>query len=380
MAQNYYELLGVSRNASQDEIKSAYRKLVKQYHPDLHPNDPDCAAKFKEINEAHETLSDPQKKSQYDFTLDHPGAGNFGGGGFSGAGAGFDFGDIFGDIFSQFAGGGARSRGPQVQKGEDVAMELKLSFLDAVKGCSKDVSYTRNEPCKACKGTGAKNSTEYTTCTKCGGSGQVEYVSQNGFFRTVNVRPCPDCRGTGKKIKEVCPDCKGKGYNKVKTEVRLDIPAGVDNGVILSKRGFGEASPTGGPAGDLKLFVKVIPHKIFSRKGNDLYVELPISYKTATLGGKVTVPGIDDVFTYDIPEGTQNGKMFCVRGKGVRSSTGGVGDLFLIVMVEVPKTLTKEQKKALESLDDGLEPKQYAKMKEYQDNLTALYGVDPYKK
>ncbi|MBE7091040.1 MAG: molecular chaperone DnaJ [Clostridiales bacterium] len=378
MAQNYYEILGVSKTASQDEIKSAYRKLARQYHPDLHPGDKACEEKFKQINEANETLSDPQKRSQYDYTLDHPNAGGFGGfgGGFSGGG--FDFGDIFGDIFSQFTGGGRSSR-PQAQKGEDITIELSISFMDAIKGCTRSVSYTRNETCSSCKGTRAKNGTEFTKCEKCNGTGQIRYVSQSSIFQTVNVRPCSDCHGTGKKIKEPCPDCKGKGYVKKKTELQIEIPAGVDNGNILKKRGLGEASVNGGPAGDLNIIISVLPHKIFKRKGADLYVELPISYKTAVFGGKVQVPGVDDTFTYTVPEGTQSGKMFCVRSKGVKSRMGS-GDLYLTVVVEVPKALTKEQKKQLEALDESIDnDKQYVKIKAYQDNVNSLYGVDPYK-
>ncbi len=378
MAQNYYEILGVSKTASQDEIKAAYRKLARQYHPDLHPGDKSCEEKFKQINEANETLSDPQKRSQYDYTLDHPNAGGFGGfgGGFSGGG--FDFGDIFGDIFSQFTGGGRSSR-PQAQKGEDVTIELSISFMDAIKGCTRTVSYTRNETCSSCKGTRAKNGTEFTKCEKCNGTGQVRYVSQSSIFQTVNVRPCSDCHGTGKKIKEACSDCKGKGYVKKKTELQIEIPAGVDNGNILKKRGFGEASINGGPAGDLNIIISVLPHKIFKRKGADLYVELPISYKTAVFGGKVQVPGVDDTFTYTVPEGTQSGKMFCVRGKGIKSRMGS-GDLYLTVVVEIPKALTKEQKKQLEALDESMDfDKQYVKIKAYQDNVNSLYGVDPYK-
>ena len=374
MAQNYYETLGVSKTASQEEIKAAYRKLVKQYHPDLHPNDPDCAVKFKEINEANETLSDPQKRSQYDYSLEHPNAGF--GGGFSGAG--FDFGDIFGDIFSQFTGGGRASQQAQAQKGADVTLELSISFMDAVKGCVREVSYTRNEPCKDCKGTGAKNGTEYTKCDKCNGTGQVQYVSQNSFFRSVNVRPCDACRGTGKKIKQTCETCKGKGYNKAKTQIEIEIPAGVDNGNILKKRGYGEASPNGGPAGDLNIIINVLPHKIFKRKGADLYLELPISYKTAVLGGKVLVPGVDETFAYTIPEGTQSGKMFCVRGKGVKGRIGS-GDLYITVVVEIPKNITRDQKKNLEAMETTMDAKQYTKIKAYQENVSALYGVDPYK-
>lgn len=378
MAENYYKILGVDKNASQDEIKSAYRKLVKQYHPDLHPNDAAAAAKFKEINEANETLSDPQKRREYDYELENPGRSKFGGG-FSGAGfggQGFDFGDIFGDIFSQF-GGGARA-GAAEKRGSDITIELSISFLDAVKGCKREISYVRNETCASCRGTGAKNGTEYKKCDKCNGTGQVQYVSQSSFFRTVNVRPCDACGGTGRKVTENCPDCKGKGYTKKTTKLSIDIPAGIDNGNILKKRGFGEASSSGGQAGDLNIIINVLPHKLFRRKGADLYVELPVSFKTAALGGKVQVPGIDDTFSYTIPECTQSGKMFCVRGKGVKTN-GASGDLYITVVVEVPKGLSREQRAKLDEFDSAVDKKQCAKMKAYQDNVSALYGVDPYK-
>ncbi len=378
MAENYYKILGVEKSASQDEIKSAYRKLARQYHPDLHPNDPNAAAKFKEINEANEVLSDPQKRKQYDYELEHPGSSQFGGfgGGFSGfEGSGFDFGDIFGDIFGGF--GGARQSAAE-RRGNDITIELSVSFLDAVKGCRREISYVRNESCSSCKGTGAKNGTEFKKCDKCGGTGQIKQVSRSGFFSTVNVRPCDACNGTGRKVTEVCPDCKGKGYQKKTTKLVVDIPAGIDNGNILKKRGYGEASTGGGQPGDLNIIINVLPHKMFKRKGADLYVELPISYKLAVTGGKVQVPGIDEPFTYTIPECTPAGKMFCARGKGVRIN-GRSGDLYITVAVEVPKGLTREQRAKLDELDKLIDKKQCEKMKAYQDNMSALYGVDPYK-
>ena len=376
-AKNYYEILGVSKTASQDEIKSAYRKLVKQYHPDLHPNDPACAEKFKEINEANEVLSDEKRRKQYDFELEHPNMGGFGGfsggGGFSGFG-GFE--DIFGDIFGSF-GGGSRTRAQAKSQGEDITVEISLSFLDAAKGCTKDITYTRNQPCASCKGTGAKNGTAYKTCEKCGGTGQVQYVNNSGFFRSVSVRACDECHGTGKKIIDTCPDCKGKGYVRSATKVTLNIPAGADTGSYMRKRGYGEASRNGGEAGDLIVVFKVEDSKIFRRKNFDLYVDLPISYKTAALGGKVEVPTIDDTFTYTIPEGTPSGKTFCVRGKGIRGARGS-GDLYIVVSVEIPAKLTREQKKLIEELDANLDVKQCEKMKRYKDNLQAMYGRNPY--
>lgn len=380
MAKDYYEILGVSKDASQDEIKKAYRTLVKKYHPDLHPNDNVAAEKFKEINEAHEVLSDEKKRKNYDSFGDPNGnMGGFGSG-FGGAGGfgGFsDFGDIFGDIFGGF--GGSRTRAQTKTKGDDITIELSMSFLDAAKGCRREIAYTRNEPCKACSGTGAKGGTAYKTCPKCGGTGQVQYTSNNGFFRSVSVRPCDECKGTGKKVIEPCKECNGKGYSRAQTKLTLDIPAGADTGSYIKKVGFGQASTNGGPAGDLIIVIKVEPSKIFTRKNFDLFVKVPISYKTAVLGGKVKVPLIDETFEYAIPEGTQSGKRFFVRGKGIKTNRG-TGDLYIEVLVEVPSKITKEQKKILEELEKTTDIKQCPNMKQYKDNLETMYGKNPYEK
>lgn len=369
---NYYDVLGVKKDATQDEIKSQYRKLVKQYHPDLHPGDEAAATKFKEINEANEVLSDPQKRQQYDYELEHPGMGGgfggFGEGGFGG------FGDIFGDIFSSFTGGATGSRSEQNRKGKDVTLEVELSFLDAAKGCKREIKYNRNEPCSSCKGTGAKNGTAYTTCSTCKGAGQVQYVSGGGFFRSVSVRPCTDCSGTGKKITEKCSDCGGKGYNRKQTVVNLDIPAGADNNSYIKKRGYGDASNTGGEAGDLIVVFSVASHKIFKRKNFDLYVELPISFKTACLGGKVKIPTLDEPVEFTVPDGTQSGKTFIVRGKGIKTRST-VGDLYVTVVIEVPSRLSRSERKSLEKFDEELDIKQYEKLKKYADNMSSLYGV-----
>ncbi len=368
---NYYDVLGVSKTATQDEIKSQYRKLARKYHPDLHPGDEQAAVKFKEINEANETLSDPQKRQQYDYELEHPGMGNFGGfeGGFGG------FGDIFGDIFSSFTGGGSGARAEQNRKGKDIMLEVELSFLDAAKGCRREIKYNRNEPCSSCRGNGAKNGTAYTPCHTCNGSGQVQYVSGGGFFRTVSVKPCSDCGGTGRKITEKCPDCNGKGYNKKQTVITLDIPAGADNNSYIKKRGYGEASPVGGEPGDLIVQFKLTSHKLFKRKGFDLFVEVPISYKTACLGGKIKIPTLDDPIDYTIPDGTQSGKQFFIRGKGIKSRNG-TGDLYVTVVIEVPSKISRSQRKAIEKYDEELELKQYDKLKKYADNMSSLYGVN----
>ncbi len=374
---DYYQTLGVSKDASPDEIKKAYRTLVKKYHPDLHPGDEAAAEKFKEINEAHEVLSDEKKRKNYDTFGDPNGnMGGFGGAGGAGFGGFGGFEDIFGDIFGGFGGG--RSRAQTKTKGEDITIELTLSFLDAAKGCRREVVYNRNEQCSDCKGTGAKDGTAYKTCEKCGGSGQIQYTTNNGFFRSVNVRPCDDCRGTGKKVIEPCKTCGGKGYSKKTTKFTVDIPAGADTGSYIRKAGFGEASKNGGPSGDLIIVMKVEPSKIFKRKNFDLYVNVPISFMTATLGGKVKVPLIDETFDYTIPEGTQSGKVFFVRGKGIKTSRG-TGDLYISVTVEVPTKITKEQKKLLEDLESATDIKQCAQMKQYKDNLESMYGTNPYK-
>lgn len=377
MAKDYYKTLGVSKDASQDEIKKAYRTLVKKYHPDLHPGDEAAAEKFKEINEAHEVLSDETKRKNYDtFGDPNGGMGGFGGGGASGFGGFGDFGDIFGDIFGGFGGG--RTRQQTKTKGDDITIEVSLSFLDAAKGCRKEVSYHRNEPCKACSGTGAKGGTAYKTCEKCGGTGQVQYTTSNGFFRSVSVRACDECKGTGKKIIDSCKECNGKGYTRNVTKLTFDIPAGADTGSYIRKAGYGQASTNGGPSGDLIVVMKVEPSKIFKRKNFDLYVTVPISFKTAALGGKVKVPLIDDTFEYSIPEGTQSGKVFFVRGKGIKTGRG-TGDLYIEVVVEVPSKISREQKKILEQFESATEIKQCQKMKEYKDNIESMYGENPYK-
>ncbi len=374
---NYYEILGVDRKASDADIKAAYRKLVKQYHPDLHPGDANAAAKFKEVNEAHETLSDPQKRAAYDYELEHPGmrggAGGFGGAGFSGFGG---FGDIFNEFFSGFGGGSANAAPRQ---GEDITREVVLSFLDAAKGCTKEVRYVRNEPCKTCGGTGAKNGTAFKTCDKCKGTGQVRYAQDTLFGRTIRMAVCDACGGTGKKITEMCPDCKGKGYTRKETVVTLNIPAGADTNSYIRKKGYGHAAPNGGEAGDLIVVFRVEPHKFFKRKDKDLYIDLPVSFSTAALGGKVLVPGLDEPFEYLIPEGTQSGTVFCVRGKGLKTRLG-TGNMYITVSVEVPAKLTREQKSALQEFDAGVDMRQTAKMRAFRDNVQAMYGVDPYKK
>ena len=369
---NYYDILGVSKTASSDELKSAYRKLAKQYHPDFHPNDAAAAEKFKEINEANAVLSDDQKRKQYDFELEHPGMG--GGnpfGGFGGGGMG-GFEDIISSVFGGgFGGFGGGER--QTPRGADIEQVVHLSFLDAIKGCSKTISYTRNEPCSSCGGTGAKGGTAFQKCQRCGGSGRVKFQQDTIFGRTIQVGACPDCGGTGKKILERCSDCKGKGYTRKETSFTVNIPAGVDKDSSLRKRGYGQAAGNGGENGDLYVYFRIEPHKLLRREDRDLFVTVPISYKTAVLGGKISVPAIDDTVEMTVPEGTASGTRFCLRGKGVKT-VNGTGNLYVTVEIDVPKKLSREQGRKLSDYEDSVPLKSCDNMQKFAGDVSAIYG------
>ena len=373
---NYYEILGVSKTATEDEIKTAYRKLAKQYHPDLHPNDPAAAAKFKDVNEAYETLSDAKKRAAYDAEREggFGGFGGFGGGGggFGSAFSGFDFGDDLMNIFNMFGGGGARAQRQQ-QKGSDIQISLTLSFTEAVKGVTREITVNREESCIYCNGTGAKDGKAYTTCQKCKGQGQYQVVRESGFGRTVNIKRCEACGGTGRIITEKCSACGGKGSTRQQKTIKVDIPAGIDSNNVLRVRGEGNACPTpNGQPGDLLINITVTPHKLIKRKGNDLFTEVPISLYMAVTGGKIEVPGVDGIISYAIPEGTQSGQMFFIRGKGVRSRQG-TGDLYVTVQVEIPKSLSGRQKDQLKDFCRSLEDKNLPKARQFRALLEDVY-------
>ena len=378
---NYYDILGVAKDATPDQIKSAYRKLAMKYHPDRNQGDEAAAEKFKEINEANEVLSDEQKRAAYDYELEHPGmGGGFGGfGGFEGGGFG-GFEDIFSNIFGGGFGGFGGSRTAQSEVGEDIRKEMTLSFMDAAKGCTKTLSYNRNEPCEACNSTGAKDGVKFSSCSRCKGKGVIQTVQNTMFGRTIRQSPCPDCNGTGRSIDEKCPDCKGKGWQRKETDVTFDIPAGVDETSYIKKRGFGQAAPRGGTPGDLLVTFRIEQHKIFLRKGFDLLIDLPIPFDVAVLGGVVKVPTLDDTIDYTIPEGTQSGQIFTIRGKGIKSARNGTGNLILKVFVEIPTKISRDQKKKMEELFKDVDLKQYDRMKKYSDNVESFYGKKPYTK
>lgn len=353
---DYYEVLGVSKSASEEEIKKSYRQLAKKYHPDMNQGDKSAEAKFKELNEAYEVLSDKDKKARYD-QFGHAGvdpngfggAGGFGSGGFEG---GFgDFGDIFDMFFGGstggFGGGGARRKsGPQ--KGADLKYELEIEFEEAAFGVKKDIQVTRNENCNDCNGTGAKAGSKIETCKTCGGSGEVRFTQSTVFGRVVNVKPCDDCHGEGRIIKEPCPQCMGRGRIRKTRKITIDIPAGVDNGSVMPLRGEGEPGLKGGPNGDLYIYMRVKPHKLFKREGINLYSEMPITFTQAALGDELDVPTLEGNVKFTIPEGTQTGTTFRVKNKGIPSLKNKMkGDLYFTVKIVVPRKLSEDQKNLL---------------------------------
>ena len=355
---DYYEVLGVQKGASEDELKKAYRKLAKENHPDLHPGDKNCEARFKEINEAYEVLSDPDKRAKYDqfgHAAFDPNQG-FGGGGFGGFGdfSGFGgFGDIFGDIFGFGGGGGKNPNAPR--KGDNLRANLNIKFEEAAFGVKKDVTLTRIEQCPDCKGSGCAAGTTAEVCPDCKGSGQVKTTQRTPFGMMQSNVQCSKCKGRGKIIHSPCQTCRGIGSIRRQHKVNINVPAGIDDGQTISLRGQGNAGLNGGPAGDLLVTILVQPHARFEREGTSILLDQEISFAKAALGAEIEVPTLDGKVKLTIPEGTQTGTMFRLKGKGVpylRST--GRGDQFVTVRVVVPKGLNSNQKEALKAFAESL--------------------------
>lgn len=355
---DYYEVLGVSKDADEATLKKAYRQVAKKYHPDMNPGDAEAEKKFKEASEAYAVLSDPEKRRQYDqfghaaFDGSAGAGGGYGGFDFNGA----DFGDIFGDIFGDLFGGGRRggraNQGPM--KGMNIRKSVRITFEEAVFGCEKELDVVLKDPCPKCNGTGAKPGTSPETCPKCGGKGQVVYTQQSFFGTVQNVQTCPDCGGSGKMIKDKCPDCRGTGYISNKKKIQVSIPAGIDNGQSVRIREKGEPGINGGPRGDLLVEVVVSRHPIFQRQDMNIYSTVPISFAQAALGGEVRINTVDGDVLYEVKAGTQTDTRIRLKGKGVPSLRNKAvrGDHYVTLVVQVPASLNAEAKEALRKFDE----------------------------
>ncbi|MBQ2662012.1 MAG: molecular chaperone DnaJ [Clostridia bacterium] len=368
---DYYEVLGVDKSATDDEIKSAFRKSAKKYHPDLHPDDKVCEAKFKEINEAYEVLSDKEKRAKYD-QFGHAAFDPASGGGTYNYGGGFGGFGGFSDIFDSVFGGGFSSsrRNPNGPvNGNDLQYNLTITFEEAAMGVRKEILIPREENCKTCGGTGAKTGTQPIKCTTCNGTGQVR-VQQNTMFGSfASLHTCDACGGTGNIVKDPCPDCKGKGRVNKSTRIVVNVPAGIDNGQSIPLRGQGEHGKRGGMNGDLYVVIKVKPHKLFTRQGYDLYLDMTIPVTTALLGGEIQVPTLTGNIKYTVGEGTQPGTVFRLKEQGVqRINSSGKGDMFVKVIVQMPKKLSDEQRTLIKKLADSLGDK-------YSDSKPTKRGI-----
>lgn len=355
---DYYEVLGVPKDADEAALKKAYRVLAKKYHPDANPGDKEAEAKFKEASEAYSVLSDPEKRRKYDqfgHAAFEGGAGGYGGFDFNGA----DMGDIFGDIFGDFFGGGRSaygrsSNGPM--RGANLRTGVRITFEEAIFGCEKEIELTLKDECPKCHGTGAKPGTSPVTCPKCNGKGKIVYTQQSFFGQVQNVQTCPDCRGTGKIVKEKCPDCYGTGYISSKKKIQVKIPAGIDNGQSIRIAGKGEPGTNGGERGDLLVEVTVSRSPVFMRQETSIFSTVPISFATAALGGPIKIKTVDGEVEYEVKPGTQTDTKVRLRGKGVPSlrNKNIRGDHYVTLVVTVPEKLTEEQKEALKRFDDAM--------------------------
>ncbi len=383
---DYYEVLGVSKDASADDLKKAYRKLAKQYHPDLNPGDKTAEAKFKEVNEAYEVLNDPAKRQRYD-QFGHAGVdpsygAGAGGGAYTGGFGGFDVGDIFESFFggSGFGGfgGGGRARNPNAPiRGNDLNVTISLSFMEAAKGCVKNVQVQRLERCESCNGTGSKSGTSPETCPECGGTGQVKVSQRTPIGVIQTSRTCSKCGGKGKVIKEPCTACRGMGRVRHTRTLEVTVPAGIDDGQAFVLRGQGDHGVNGGPSGDVNVIVNLRPDSLFERNGFDVWCDIPITFTQAVLGAQIIVPTIDGKVEYTVPEGTQTGTVFRLRNKGIQYVNGrGRGDQYVRVNIEVPRNLSSKQKDALREFEKLATDKNYEKRRGFFDKLKDAMGKD----
>ena len=369
---DYYEVLGVEKGASEGELKKAYRKLAMKYHPDQNPGDKEAEEKFKEINEAYEILSDADKRARYDqfgFAGVDPNYGAGAGGGFGGGFDGFDLGSIFGDFF----GGGGSSQGRRRNgpaRGQNIGVELEVTFEEAAFGCEKEIAYSRVEPCAACEGSGCKAGSQPQTCSRCGGRGTIR-TQQNFMGMTMqSENPCPTCGGSGKLIKDPCDTCKGKGKVRRTKKMKVNVPAGIDHGQSFRLRGEGNCGSNGGPSGDVLVTVAVKEHPLFQRDGANVLCEMPITFTQAALGAEIEVPTLDGRVRYTIPEGTQTGTTFRLKGKGIPYvGYKNRGDQYVTVVVETPTKLTKEQRELLKKLDATMDENGQPKRKRFFEKI-----------
>lgn len=369
---DYYEVLGVSKDVSDDALKKAYRKLAKQYHPDLNPGDEVAEAKFKEAAEAYGVLSDPQKRQQYD-QFGHAGMD---GQGFSGAGFGIDLDDLFGSFGSFFGGGGRQGRrrnGPR--RGADMRYRMKLEFEEAAFGCTRQINYSREDHCPDCQGTGAEAGTKVETCSVCHGQGTVMQQQQSLFGMMMSEQVCQACRGTGKQIQTPCSTCRGQGRKQKERSLEVRIPAGINEGEMLTLRGEGEAGYNGGGPGDLYIEIQVKPHKLFQRKGYHTYCDFPLTFAQMTLGAEVEMPTLDGPVVVTIKEGTQPGDTISLKGRGIPviNREGSRGDQFVTVNLEIPRHLDEAQKEKLRAFDATLSDKNYQRRSSFFSRLKDFF-------